>query len=783
MAIFLAGFAETVITPPPGVTMGGYGNRPGPAEGVHDELKAVAAVFDDRTHKCAICAADLVDVTPKLVAAVRARVAARVFIAATHTHSGPSLTSDNPINQAYALRLEDLLVHTIQMADLRRRDARIGAAAGEAHGIGGNRRSADGPVHPGVRVLRVDSVRTDAPMGLIVQHACHATTLDLHNLLLSADYPGYLRDYVHASADGQPTVLFLNGACGDINPGGYSAEDSALGKPIPDRTYERAEEIGAALGEEAVRVARDIETHGPVPVRGFRAPVELPTRPVGTPAEEDATAAAAQQALREIEAAGASEAEQDRARLELMYARSAARRARKYLSLPNGMLTTEIQGVGVGEALFLGIPGELFVEVGLELEQASPFDHTFVVGYANGSAGYFPAPSAMDQGGYEVRVSPFGSYAVDKLAGSARMLARAVHAEVASAAKLPPPTPGLATKPGGKSAWVFHLPQHPTNRARFPAIDFHMHCFSDWVSLEERVAILDRTNVRYGVSLVGDVFLDASIEPALDMFRGPGGDRFIFFGGFDYRRLDDPDWPEYVRRKLDEDIGLGARGVKLYKRTGGLGLLDRRGSLVMPDDERLKPIWEATAERGVPVLFHIADPTHAWEPTEENPAAYERLIHGPHKWWWGAPGFPTHETLMERMERLVADNPQTTFVFAHLASMSHDLRRCGRLLETYPNVYVDTSARLQAIGKQPNTAREFFIAHQDRILWGTDLMWPDRGGEYGMWFRVFETLDEDISSVNFGRPSPWPLYGMGLPDEVLKKVYYDNAARLLRLEE
>ena len=434
MGTFLAGLAERVITPPVGVELAGYSSRI--SEGVHDELKAIALVLEDRQQKCAACVMDTVFPDAVVTAAVRQRVAHRcgvqpdrLLIAATHTHSGPALGGDNLLNQQWMAGLEDELVRVILEADRRRRDARIGAAAGSVEGIGGNRRdSACGAVDPTVGVVRIDDARTAEPMGLVVHHACHATTLGMENRLISADYPGQVRRAVTERLPGDPVALFLNGACGDINPGGYSAEASALGKLIPNRTFERAQEMGEALGNEAVRVAQEIRTRGEAPVWAASRSAAMPLRATKLPGEAREEAGAAASALEEARGRGAPEAETDRLRLDLIYARVRERNAVRRLACPNGELAAEIQGIAVGDAVLLGIPGELFTELGSELKEASPFEHTLVVGYANHHAGYIPTADALGSGGYEVDSSRFGASAVERLMGTAKGLAKDLHA-------------------------------------------------------------------------------------------------------------------------------------------------------------------------------------------------------------------------------------------------------------------------------------------------------------------------------------------------------------------
>ena len=593
MSVFLAGLAEITITPPKGVSMAGFAARTGTAAGVHDDLKAVALVLDDRRQKSAICAVDVVGVSPVLVESVRNRVSyktaiapERILIAATHNHSGPVMGGDSLRSQEWLRELEDRLVHVIQDADRLRRGARVGAASGRAEGVGGNRRDPEnGAVDRSVNVLRVDDARTGRILGVVVNHACHATTLGAENVEFTADYPGQTREHIRENLEDRPVALFLNGACGDVNPGGYSAEASALGKIIPNRTFERAEEIGRILGGEAVRLVREIETQGPVHVQAGRVEVKLPVNGASLPAEAEEALERKRRKLDALLRAGAAEEEADAARLDVMYARVAVGHARRRAECPNSEMTTELQGIAVHDSLFLAFPGEMFTQIGLAVKAASPFERTFIVGYANDTAGYFPSVEALSEGGYEVKASGFGPVAIQRITGWANRLAADIHGSLRTAVH----ESEHAAPPPPRAVPALHVPEHCPQQARFPMIDFLLHYWSQWHPLDEAVADMDATNTRFGVVQVGDAFPKAELEPAMEMFQG-GAPRFFHFTGFDYRGIDGPDWPEYVREKLRHDLALGARGIKIYKELG-LRHRDSAGRLIAPDDPRLQPVW------------------------------------------------------------------------------------------------------------------------------------------------------------------------------------------------
>jgi hypothetical protein len=393
-----------------------------------------------------------------------------------------------------------------------------------------------------------------------------------------------------------------------------------------------------------------------------------------------------------------------------------------------------------------------------------------IVGYAHASAGYVPTVAALTEGGYEVSSSPFGAVAIERAVGWATVLTQELdRARAAAAAASRGPTESPAPVP------ELIVPRHCPERAKFPVIDCHLHYFSLWCPVEEVMARFDALNVRAGISLVGDVFPGAALEPVLDIFGGRVPARLRLFGGLDFSRIDDSDWPDYVRSKLDHDVALGASGLKVYKELG-LRHRDRLGNLILPDDPRLDPVWAALAERGLPVVYHIADPVPFFAPLDDRNERREQLASLDSKWWWGGPGFPTHERLMQSLQRLASRQPRTTFIFPHLAWLPHDLARCGQLLDRFANVHLDISATLDVLARQPYTAREFFCAYADRLLFGTDDMIPNWKGGYPAWFRFLETADQYYFEETFGRPTRWPCYGLHLPDDVLRKVYGTNAS-------
>jgi predicted TIM-barrel fold metal-dependent hydrolase len=223
-------------------------------------------------------------------------------------------------------------------------------------------------------------------------------------------------------------------------------------------------------------------------------------------------------------------------------------------------------------------------------------------------------------------------------------------------------------------------------------------------------------------------------------------------------------------------VELGACGIKLWKDLG-LSVRDGAGALLRVDDERLGPMIERAGELGVPVMFHTADPSAFFRPIDAENERYEELAAHPDWSFCGAEH--GKDELLAQRDRVFARHPRTSFICAHMAECPEDLSRVGRMLEANANVFVDISARAAELGRQPFTARRFFLKYADRILFGTDLLPETR--MYRLYYRFLETEDEYFEYPSHAsRQGRWNIYGLNLPDELLKKVYRLNALRLLR---
>jgi predicted TIM-barrel fold metal-dependent hydrolase len=322
-------------------------------------------------------------------------------------------------------------------------------------------------------------------------------------------------------------------------------------------------------------------------------------------------------------------------------------------------------------------------------------------------------------------------------------------------------------------------------RPRFPVVDAHNHLGPVWGGgwtdrpLAELLEAMDESGVEAVVDLDGG-WGEEILYRHLDHFKGGAPDRFFHFGGVDWSRWPEQgdDFAEWAAARLRDQVRRGAQGLKIWKGFG-LQVCDQHGQLVAVDDHRLDPVWQAAAELQVPVLIHVADPVAFFDPLDPYNERWEELHANP-DWHFPSPPYPTFHTILEALARLVLRHPATTFIGAHVGCYAENLVWVSQLLDRAPNLYVDIAARIGELGRQPYTARRFFLQHADRILFGTD-MGVDPAW-YRIYYRFLETEDEhfnyDVAEVpGQGR---WRIYGLYLPADVLEKVYRLNALRLLR---
>jgi predicted TIM-barrel fold metal-dependent hydrolase len=333
------------------------------------------------------------------------------------------------------------------------------------------------------------------------------------------------------------------------------------------------------------------------------------------------------------------------------------------------------------------------------------------------------------------------------------------------------------------------VPEHPKTRAKYPFVDAHNH---QWQmpdqDLAELVREMDALNMAVMVNLSGRGFRrveqpdgstrfgtdDAAfLKRAVENAERSAPGRFVVFTNIDLAGLGEPGWGERTLAELSADVAAGARGLKIYKSLG-LTAEDGEGRRIPVDDPRLDPVWEACGELGIPVLIHSGEPAPFWQPKDADNERLLELMERPERYRDPAI-YPSWEQIMGEQHHVFRKHPQTTFISAHLGWMGNDLGRLGRLLDELPNVYTEIGAVLAELGRQPRFAREFFIRYQDRLLFGKDSWHPE---EYHVYFRVLETADEYFDYYR-RRHAFWKIYGLDLPDEVLRKVYYKNALRVI----
>jgi len=316
------------------------------------------------------------------------------------------------------------------------------------------------------------------------------------------------------------------------------------------------------------------------------------------------------------------------------------------------------------------------------------------------------------------------------------------------------------------------VPEHKLSKAKFPFIDVHNHQFNmPTMDLGRLITEMDKLNMAVMVNLSGDN--GDALKKAIANVRGHYPNRFIVFANVDFEGVGEPGWSEKAAKQLEEDVRNGANGLKIYKDLG-FSVKDNSGKRVSVDDPRLDPIWDMAGKMRIPVLIHTADPVMFWEPMDEHNERWLELATHPNR-KRGNDNPEPFEDLLAEQHRMFAKHPSTTFIAAHFGWYPNNLDKLGHLLDSLPNVNVEFGAVIAELGRQPRMARKFFEKYQDRILFGKDSWVPQ---EYSTYFRVLETEDEYFP-YHKKYHAFWPMYGMGLPDSILKKVYYKNALRIV----
>ncbi len=326
-------------------------------------------------------------------------------------------------------------------------------------------------------------------------------------------------------------------------------------------------------------------------------------------------------------------------------------------------------------------------------------------------------------------------------------------------------------------------PQHQVLQPRYPVVDAHNHLpiealAADPTRVTQIVQVLDEAGVQTVVNLSGG--WGDTLERTLDGLDRAHPQRFVTFCNVDWRGVGEPGWAERATAQLRRDVAAGAKGLKVFKELG-LRHRDTAGRLVSPDDPRIAAIWAQAGELGVPVLIHAADPVAFFRPLDRHNERWDELQRHP-DWHFYGGDLPGFDELIAALYRTIEAHPQTTFITAHVGCYPENLAFVTRMLERHPNLYTDFSARIAELGRAPYSARRWFLAHADRILYGTDAV--PMVEMYRNSYRFLETEDEYFDYA-VGAPIPpqgrWKIYGVSLPDDVLRRVYHDNAAALLGL--
>jgi predicted TIM-barrel fold metal-dependent hydrolase len=373
----------------------------------------------------------------------------------------------------------------------------------------------------------------------------------------------------------------------------------------------------------------------------------------------------------------------------------------------------------------------------------------------------------------------------------------------ASAVQQPARTPMPLELKDFQPRSMLKVPVTRVPRARVPVIDFHTHLgfrrgtagvpqgeeVRFLAPAAELLQVMDRVNLQTMVNLTGGV--GGGLSQSIERYQAAHPGRFVTFTEPRYADLNQPNYPREQAADIERAHQAGARGLKVLK-TLGLYLREQitSGPLVAIDDPRFDPMWEACAGTAIPVAIHVSDPEAFFLPTDRFNERFEELNNHP-DWSFHGRDFPSNRQLLEARNRMFARHPKTTFVALHVGHNAEDLGYVSECLDRYPNMNVEIGARVGELGRQPRAARRFFDRYQDRILFGTDAI--PHGTDtpqqvfnqalYEIYFRFLETEDEyfDYAPAPVPPQGRWRIYGVGLPEPILRKVYRDNAARLLGL--
>jgi uncharacterized protein len=317
------------------------------------------------------------------------------------------------------------------------------------------------------------------------------------------------------------------------------------------------------------------------------------------------------------------------------------------------------------------------------------------------------------------------------------------------------------------------VPENPVQSAKFPFVDVHSH---HWrmaeQDLDKLIRQMDSLNMQVIVNLSGRG--GKALKDITDHVKESGyEDRIVVFTNINIRSIDDPDWTGETVKQIEYDVANGARGLKIYK-SQGMTNTDSMGNRIKINDPRIAPVFAKCGELGIPVLIHSADPKSFWESHDENNERWLELKLRPRR--KRGPDDPAPwETIIAEQHDLFRSHPNTTFIAAHFGWFPNDLAKLSTLLDEMPNMYIECGAIIAELGRQPRFAKKFLTEYQDRILFGKDAYNPE---EYYTYFRVLETADEYFPYYKRYHAF-WRMYGLDLTDEVLRKMYYVNATKII----
>ena len=317
------------------------------------------------------------------------------------------------------------------------------------------------------------------------------------------------------------------------------------------------------------------------------------------------------------------------------------------------------------------------------------------------------------------------------------------------------------------------VPEHLITRARYPFIDVHSHHWRMATQdLKKLVSEMDELNMGIIVNLSGRG--GEALKAMTDNIKKQElENRISIFTNMSWKGIDEPDWTENAIKQLEFDVANGAVGLKIYK-SQGMREFDKDGNRIRINDPRIGPVWDKCGELGIPVIIHAADPKQFWQPHDKNNERWLELKLRPRRKRSDTDPAPW-ATIIAEQHDIFKRHSNTTFINAHFGWFANDLKRLGELLDEMPNMYVEIGAIIAELGRQPRNAAKFFEKYQDRVLFGKDAYNPK---EYYTYFRVLETDDEYFPYYKKYHAF-WKMYGLDLPDEILKKLYYKNALNII----